>query len=355
MTDFNKLHQLANELEEFSSKTANKINTKPQAVKTKAEILSSINSKLTFAKTKDTHLGLTKINKKSWPTSPSLQFFYSPGVINKEKDFKLKKITLNAKTLLNSANTLAFVEQQKLTSDFNNDFNNNFSHDSSHDSSHDFNQTQKDQFLNTTNPELLNTLKDIGFIEPQKAILQNNILPEQSKITDKTEIKEQDKIKKNLVYVEGTEKALDLGPVIQSQAFNCLHKELGFSLSAFSLDLALNFSIFVGFNLIYKSIYLESLLHFSTFKFIFAFSLIFQISSFVQRYIFKQTFGEWYNNIQIGTTKQQQDSLFALSLFWKSLITLLTGVMPLSIASFLINKDLSYYLTDLQTFKKLDN
>lgn len=349
MNDFNKLHQLATELEEFSSKATNKIKANTPVVKSKAEILSSINSKLTFAKTE--RVGLTKINKKSWPASPSVQFFSSPEVLNKESSFKLNKMNLNAQTLIHNTQDPAVFKTQKTNPPLN---KNGIKKNNNPDSI-------------ITNPDLLNTLQDIGFISAQESLLKEvatTAAPETA--TPKTkavktsegatsEININNTEQKNLVYVENAEKTLDLGPIVKSQAFNCLHKELSFSVAAFSLDLVLNFSLFVCINAIYKSFYLESLLHFSTFKFIFAFSVIFQVSVFLQRCIFKQTFGEWYNNIQIGTGEQQKDSWFILSLFWKSFITLFTGVLPLSVASVLINKDLSYYLTDLQTFKKLDN
>lgn len=329
MTDFNQLHKLANELEEFSSKTLNK-NTeiRPKPITSGTILFSTTESDISFFDRKEASLPpkLHKKEKKVWPSSPSLEFFSSSEVLqaekrelkqsilgNKEKSkklaLKISESNLNAQTLLSSMDNFAPLKGEKKV-------NNNID--------------WKD------NRELSDTLENIGFITIEDNLIEHKNSKEETSLF-KTNLNEK----------------LNTNRLVKSQAFTCLNKELGFSFSAFTLDLVLNFSIFVLINSVYKVFFIESLFQLPALKFFFIFSFIFQLSSFLQRVVFKKTFGEWYTNVQLGTEKQQSEILFSLSLFWKSFITLFTGVIVLPVISFLINKDLSYYLTDLQTFEKI--
>lgn len=357
MTDFNQLHKLANELEEFSSKTLNEnVKIKPKPITSGALLTSSTEEELflfnaeteispkitTVTKTMKTIPNITRMNKvtkvtekakKTWPSSPSLKFFSSPEVAQLEKkqlnsstvvvnkvdmlDVTTSKNDLNPHTLLNSMDNISPLKEEK-TLKKNQDANLNWKY----------------------NEELSATLNSLGFVSVEDKITQKEIV--QDKIT-------QDK--KNAKAVTFAE--ISLNKNIKSQAFTFLHKELGFSLSAFILDLTLNFSVFVLINSFYKIFTSVSLFQLSSLKFFFLFSLTFQLCTFIQRFIFKKTFGEWYTHVQLGTEKQQAEILFSLSLFWRSFVLLFTGVIILPVVSFFINKDLTYYLTDLQTFKRI--
>ncbi|MBE8221984.1 MAG: hypothetical protein HAW60_04560 [Bdellovibrionales bacterium] len=336
MTDFNQLHKLANELEEFSATTIKKnIKLRPKPINSGTLLLSDLESNASIFSTKELNINSNMLNteKKTWPTSPSLEFFSSPEVIQEEQkelkqaklnktnqikqsDIKFSKNNLNAQTLLSSMNNFFPIKKEKKII---------------------INNTNTKDTNLKNNHELNSTLKNIGFV------------------TVEDSFNKQKQNKQNHVFVEANLiKNTDSNTVIKSQAFTCLNKELGFSLFSFILDSVLNFSIFVLINSIYKIFFIESLFNLSTLSFFFIFSLIFQISSFSQRVFFKKTFGEWYSNVQLGTEKQQSDPFFFISLFWKSFITLCTGVVVLPTLSFLINKDLSYYLTDLQIFEKIN-
>lgn len=317
MTDFKQLHKLANELEEFSSKTLNQSSAiKPKPI-TSGAILSSVQDSQLATFNINSNLN-TAITKKKWPTNPSLEFFSSQEVLAAEKqevkqseslDLQVSSNNFNAHNLLNSMGSISPVLEKKKVLEV---ASNNLDY-----------------------KNLAGTLDGIGFVSIQDIVESHSL--------------NKKKLKPNTASTE-LNKKIYLG--VKSQAFTCLHKELGFSLFSFCLDFMLNFSIFIVFNTAYKLLFSISLFQMSTLKFFFVFSLIFQLSNFIQRVLFKQSFGEWYTNVQIGTNRQQNNFLFSLSLFWRSFVTLITGVMFLPLVSFFLNKDISYYLTDLQTFKK---
>ncbi|MBE8163294.1 MAG: hypothetical protein HAW63_04835 [Bdellovibrionaceae bacterium] len=337
MIDFNQLHKIANELEEFSSKALSKTpSIKPKAISSGTLLYSTTEPEFSFSNQEFIHFpkNSQKKVKKNWPSSPSVEFFSSPGVIQAEKkelkqvqlekkqplntiDYSISIDNLNAHTLLNSMDNFSSLKtEEEADSKKNNNFHS----------------------AQANTLECNQTLKNIGFIS----------------IEDRQE--EYKKNKKETLSVQSPiNQQLNTNKIIQPQAFTYLYNEVSFGFSAFILDLLFNFSVFALINFMYKMLFSGNLLQFSTLKFLFIFSLIFQVSTFIQRVIFKKTFGEWYTNVQIGTDKQQFDILYSLSLFWRSFMTLCTGVVIFPVLSFFINKDLMYYLTDLQTFKKNNN
>jgi len=79
---------------------------------------------------------------------------------------------------------------------------------------------------------------------------------------------------------------------------------------------------------------------------------VMQIYVIISRSFFGKTLAEWTFELQMGDDEQQKKSLYPLQVLWRSIVVTLTGVILLPLLSFIVRRDLTFYFTGLQLYRK---
>lgn len=79
---------------------------------------------------------------------------------------------------------------------------------------------------------------------------------------------------------------------------------------------------------------------------------IYQMYILVSRCFFGKTLGEWTFDYQMGDDQQIEKLSYPLKIIARSIIHILTGVIVLPLLSFIIRRDLSYYITGLRLYRR---
>lgn len=79
---------------------------------------------------------------------------------------------------------------------------------------------------------------------------------------------------------------------------------------------------------------------------------VFQIYVVISRSFFGKTLGEWTFDFQMGDNTQVKKSTYPILVLWRSIVTIVTGIVTLPLLSFIVRKDLASYLTGLQLYQK---
>lgn len=85
---------------------------------------------------------------------------------------------------------------------------------------------------------------------------------------------------------------------------------------------------------------------------VFLFFAVLQMYMLVARAFFGATLGEWAFDLQMGTTSQQRSLTYPLQVVARTLVTTLTGLLPLALLSFAFRRDLGRYFSGLQLFHR---
>lgn len=77
-----------------------------------------------------------------------------------------------------------------------------------------------------------------------------------------------------------------------------------------------------------------------------------QIYLILARSFYGCTLGEWAVDLQLGDDQQQRRAYYPLLVAWRSLLIVALGGVFIPVLSILLRRDLAYYLSGLQTFKR---
>ena len=79
---------------------------------------------------------------------------------------------------------------------------------------------------------------------------------------------------------------------------------------------------------------------------------VMQMYVVVARSFFGRTLGEWTFDYQMGNDKDIEATLYPIKIVWRSLVTVLTGLLLLPILSFIFQTDIAAKLTGVQLYKQ---
>lgn len=79
---------------------------------------------------------------------------------------------------------------------------------------------------------------------------------------------------------------------------------------------------------------------------------VFEMYVIVARSFFGSTVGEWTFDLQMGDDEQIARAHYPLLVLWRSLLTLITGIVSLPILSWILRQDLAAKFTGLQLYRK---
>lgn len=79
---------------------------------------------------------------------------------------------------------------------------------------------------------------------------------------------------------------------------------------------------------------------------------VIQIYLTLSRSFFGATLGEWAFDLQLGKKVQQSSAVYPIQVFWRTAITLITGLITLPILSFLMGKDIASKVCGLKLYKQ---
>lgn len=82
------------------------------------------------------------------------------------------------------------------------------------------------------------------------------------------------------------------------------------------------------------------------------FLAVMQIYMIISRSFFGCTLGEWAFEVQLGNNKHQKSAFYPILVVWRSVLVLLTGVFIFPVLSFILRRDLMYYITGTQLYRK---
>ena len=82
------------------------------------------------------------------------------------------------------------------------------------------------------------------------------------------------------------------------------------------------------------------------------FFCVLQLYFLSARSFFGASLGEWAFDMQLGTVEQQRRAYYPLQVVFRTLITILTGVLVLPIISLIANRDISRYFGGLELLQK---
>jgi uncharacterized RDD family membrane protein YckC len=79
---------------------------------------------------------------------------------------------------------------------------------------------------------------------------------------------------------------------------------------------------------------------------------VFEMYAIVSRSFFGRTVGEWTFDLQMGTDEQITKSFYPAQVLWRSILTLVTGLIVLPLLSLAFGKDLAAKLSGLQLYRR---
>ncbi len=85
------------------------------------------------------------------------------------------------------------------------------------------------------------------------------------------------------------------------------------------------------------------------------FLLVISISLFyttVLRSVLNSTLGEWTFDLQLGSGKEFESALYPLRSLWRQFVLIATGGVFISLCSWILRRDVAYWLTGLRLYKK---
>lgn len=138
---------------------------------------------------------------------------------------------------------------------------------------------------------------------------------------------------------------------VEHTGFYGSHREVTFPMTAFLIDMCMFLFVCIVGYFFTKFTTAVTLSGLSVADFIFFGFVGFQCYGLVTRLVFKKTFGEWIRNISLGTNRQQRGLVYPFCLVWRSFVLLMTGVVTLPLLSFYGRQDIMSYATEFQFFQ----